>query len=359
MHILLPTLEYPPTEGGVARYLESFVRAIPEHNVRVLLPRLWRDAWPRWLPAVWQTIRMVRRDHPHLLVISHVLPFGYPALIVRKLFRIPYLVICHGLDLLAPSDSRWKSWWMKKILKSSASIVTNSNYTASLLSKYEIDPTVARVAYPTSRIFSTVDAARLQSLTDEFGIEGKMVLFSLGRLVARKGIDMAIRSFAEVARERSDVVYLIAGEGPDRDRLARIISEEDLTSCVHLLGFTSSADLAALYTLMDIFVLPTRESKADAEGFGTVFLEAGAFGKPVIAGAGGGVVEAVLHKRTGLVVNPYDLQEITRAMRVLLKDKSLREALGRAGQERVEKEFHTETFGAICLRAIMHATHPV
>ena len=97
-----------------------------------------------------------------------------------------------------------------------------------------------------------------------------------------------------------------------------------------------------MYNLCDVFIMPARESKDDVEGFGIVYLEAASFTKPVIAGRGGGVREAVVDNETGILVDGKNADEIAGAIIKLFKDKDLREKLGRQGRERVEKEFSWE-----------------
>lgn len=85
--------------------------------------------------------------------------------------------------------------------------------------------------------------------------------------------------------------------------------------------------------------MPSRSSSDDVEGFGTVFLEAGIFGKPVVGTRTGGIPEAVLDEVTGLLVPDGDSHALAEALQRILSDEELRTRMGRNGRERVESQF--------------------
>jgi len=84
------------------------------------------------------------------------------------------------------------------------------------------------------------------------------------------------------------------------------------------------------------------KEKGNIEGFGMVFLEANACGKPVVGGRTGGTVEAIVDGKTGFLVNPINEEEISEKLIILLTDDSLKKRFGTQGRERVEREFRWE-----------------
>jgi phosphatidylinositol alpha-1,6-mannosyltransferase len=108
---------------------------------------------------------------------------------------------------------------------------------------------------------------------------------------------------------------------------------------VHFLGHVSHEDLPRWYNACDLFAMPNRDVNGDTEGFGLVFLEAGASGKPVVAGLAGGTGSAVVDGETGLRVNGENLEEISAAVGRLLRDGNLAEEMGRKGRQRVLENF--------------------
>jgi phosphatidylinositol alpha-1,6-mannosyltransferase len=101
-------------------------------------------------------------------------------------------------------------------------------------------------------------------------------------------------------------------------------------------------ELAAYYAACDLFIMPNREIDGDIEGFGMVFLEAGAARKPVIGGRSGGTEDAIVHGITGLRVDGTDVEAIAFAVVSLLLDPARAKILGEAGRRRIEQEFTWE-----------------
>jgi phosphatidyl-myo-inositol dimannoside synthase len=121
--------------------------------------------------------------------------------------------------------------------------------------------------------------------------------------------------------------------------LKRLVAEWNLNHIVRFAGFVPDDDLPAYYNLADLYVMPNSEEKGDIEGFGMVFLEANACGKPVIGGRSGGAAEAVLHGKTGVLVDPYDAGELAAAIQMLTGNRSKMQELGATGLSRARREF--------------------
>jgi len=170
------------------------------------------------------------------------------------------------------------------------------------------------------------------------------VIGTLSRLVERKGFDTVLRAMPRVLEEFPDALYLVVGDGPDRPRLEAMVRDLGLGGSVHFAGSADEESLAAWFRTLDVFVMPSREipSSGHVEGFGIVFLEAGACGRPVIGGRSGGVVEAVQDGSSGVLVNPGDPEDLARALLAMLRDPQRARHLGRSGRLRVEREFTWE-----------------
>jgi phosphatidylinositol alpha-1,6-mannosyltransferase len=108
-------------------------------------------------------------------------------------------------------------------------------------------------------------------------------------------------------------------------------------------GFVADDQLNQHYNLADIVVMPNTGDDGDVEGFGMVFLEANAAGKPVIGGRSGGTAEAILDGETGFLVDPSEDQELRHALQTLLNDGKLRQAMGAAGLHRACTDFSWDT----------------
>jgi len=141
-------------------------------------------------------------------------------------------------------------------------------------------------------------------------LHGRRVILTVGRLVERKGVDMALRAVARLARARPDPHYLIVGEGPERARLEQIIAEEGLAGRATLAGQVTQEDLLRYLQLCELFLMPNRTlPDGHTEGYGLVFREANACRKPVIGGRAGGAVEAVADGGSGLLLDDSALAQ--------------------------------------------------
>jgi glycosyltransferase involved in cell wall biosynthesis len=160
-------------------------------------------------------------------------------------------------------------------------------------------------------------------------------LLVLASLVRRKGIDVLIDAVSGLEVDGRQPVLWIAGAGPERAALVRRARDAALGDRVRFLG--PRRDTADLLEACDVFVLPSRQ-----EGLGVAALEAMACARPVVASRVGGLAEAVVHERTGLLVPPEDPAALRDALARLLGDRELRRSLGAAGPTRVGEGFLAE-----------------
>ena len=181
-------------------------------------------------------------------------------------------------------------------------------------------------------------------LRADYGLAGKKIILSFGRLVKRKGFDKMISAMPAILIHQPDCYYLIGGSGPDDDYLKQTAAglPEHLRSHVIFLGRLSEEAKMAWLEACDFFAMPSRNIDGDYEGFGIVYLDANLAGKPVLAGDSGGVAEAVANDINGILVDPDNVAEIAQACLLLLADPDLRRILGQQGRERALQSFNWE-----------------
>jgi phosphatidylinositol alpha-1,6-mannosyltransferase len=151
-----------------------------------------------------------------------------------------------------------------------------------------------------------------------------------------KGIDTVIRALPSVLSVLPDARYVIVGEGEVRSDLEKLAAETGVAQNVTFTGEVADAELAQLYRSCNVFVLPSRgkgvRGVAGGEGFGRVYIEAALAGKPVVGSLSGGASEAVLHGKTGFVVNPESREEVAEALVTILNDPQLASRMGSEGR---------------------------
>jgi phosphatidylinositol alpha-1,6-mannosyltransferase len=160
------------------------------------------------------------------------------------------------------------------------------------------------------------------------------VLLTVARLVPRKGHDTVIRALEKIVLASPETVYVIAGEGSERARLEALVAELGLAGNVRFAGLVPDTELADFYNLCDLFVHMNRNVNGDLEGFGIVFLEAAACGKPVIAGKSGGTYAAVADGGSGYLLEPEDHDALANTVLRLWSDPGEMRRLGEVGRAR-------------------------
>ncbi|HET8772633.1 MAG TPA: glycosyltransferase family 4 protein [Thermoanaerobaculia bacterium] len=177
---------------------------------------------------------------------------------------------------------------------------------------------------------------RRADLVTRYGLAGKRVLLTVGRLAAEeryKGFDEILEILGELPQ---DVVYMIAGGGNDAPRLQQKAVQCGVADRVIFTGLFAEEDKPGLYALADVYVMPSR-----GEGFGYVFLEALASGVPVIGSKHDGGREALLDGKLGLLVDPANPAEILTA---------IREALDRRAPRAIPPLLDYFSFGSFAIR---------
>lgn len=154
----------------------------------------------------------------------------------------------------------------------------------------------------------------------------------VGRLAWEKGVDLFLAAAAKVLLELPHARFVVVGEGPDREKLERLIDELNLRDSVELLGRRD--DMAALYASLDVMVSSSRQ-----EGLPMAVLEGMASGRALVATAVGEVPTVVLNGRTGLLVPPEDAQSLATGILALLRDPERRRLLGAAARQLVEEQY--------------------
>jgi phosphatidylinositol alpha-1,6-mannosyltransferase len=352
---LVVTNDFPPRVGGVQQYVWSLVSQLPPDRVAVLAPA-WAGAtehdeaapfpihrWPsRFL---WPTRDLARRvaslvgEHEAQVVLfghGFPLPLLAPGLAGRG---VPSVVLTHGAE-----------WWIARTpglgtafrrgLAPVREVTSVSAFTGRSVRAAMPDGATLTVLYPgvdADRFSPTVSGAPIR---ERFGLDGRPLIVCVSRLVPRKGQDTLIRAMGDVRGRVPGAVLLVAGDGPDRERLANLALEAP-PGAVIFSGEVAPEELPATYAAADVFAMPCRSrfGGLEVEGLGIVFLEAAACGIPVVAGRSGGSDEAVVDGETGELVEGTEPKAVALAIVRLLDDRRRAASMGTAGRARVESGF--------------------
>jgi len=365
--VLLVTQVFPPVVGGSGQLLESVYSRMTGVDVTVMMDdatcggtdtqrgilKLQRttigDHWGILTPsAMRQHLRLARliaRTAAHDTPIVHcgrALPEATPALLSRAFTRkrIKYLFWSHGEDVTTAWTSRDYTLAMSLTYRNAAAAIANSRNTARMVEKAGLPPEKIHVVYPgvdTERFRPDLNAS---SVRQRYAGDDTVLLMSAGRLVRRKGHHVSLQAIARLRDPR--VRYVIVGNGPERENLEALTRELGLQDQVFFAGEVDPAELPLHFAACDVFLLPNSEEGVgghDFEGFGLVFLEAAACGKPTVGGRSGGVPEAIQENETGWLVAQGNVEELETRLRQLVQSESLRRTMGTAGRQRVLRSF--------------------
>jgi len=286
------------------------------------------------------------------------LPEGLVAWAVARLTRRPVVVYAHGEELTSwGSGGKYKA--MRFALRHADRVVANSEHTRATLLAMGVAAARIAVIYPGVDVSVFRPGLDAEDLRASLGVgRADKLVFSVGRLSRRKGFDQAIRAVARLRSEGIAVRYVIAGIGEDADYLDGLIAQHRLQGIAHRIGAVKEADLPRWLNACDVFAMPNRDINGDNEGFGMVFIEAAACGKPSLAGEAGGTGSAVLHGETGLRVDGTSVEAVADGLRSLLTQPALAFERGQRALQRVEREFAWERVADKTRKLSLNANEP-
>lgn len=270
---------------------------------------------------------------------GRALPEGITAWLVARLTLHPVVIYAHGEELTTwGRGNKYKA--MRFALRHADQVIANSEFTRDTLIEMGVKPTNITLIYPgvdVTRFRPGLECADLRQLAGAMNT-GKLIL-SVGRLSRRKGFDQVIQALPALIHAGLDIQYVLIGIGEDYDYLLNLALKHGVSERVHLLGHVSIDDLPRWYNACDVFIMPNREINGDTEGFGMVFIEAAACGKPAIAGQTGGTGAAVVDEVTGFRVDGTDTAAIATALQRVLENKQYAQQIGNRALARAISQF--------------------
>lgn len=315
--------------GGISRnnrdVLDALVRD-PRVDQVVALPRIVGDG-SEVIPAKvdWrasagggaraylaESLRALAWSRPDLILAAHIrlLPVAYLAKLVTG---APLWLFIYGIDAWDKPKNPLLTWLARRADR----VISISEVTTARFQAWAHMPPARFRLLP-----CTVDLDRFRpgprdpALVARYGLAGKQVLFTFGRLVSEqraKGMDEVMQAMPGLLPDHPDLVYLIGGSGPDRPRLEAKAKALGLADRVIFAGRIAEEEKVAHYHLADAYVMPSR-----GEGMGIVILEAMAAGLPAMASTKDGSREAMLDGKLGPLVDPDDPAGVAAGIRAVL-----------------------------------------
>lgn len=367
VRLLVLTELFLPTKGGTAVWFDEVYRRLGGKEIHVVTAqvpgaeihdhdhpntvhrvRLVRHAWLRpeslamYMKLFIRSLVLWWRHRFEAIHAGRVLPEGLVGLVVARIVSAPLVIYAHGEEI---TGWRKRGKFRAKVYtyQRADRIVANSEFTRAELLKLGVDPGRITLIHPGVDVERFRPRPPRNDLRAGLGLSpSQKLVLSVGRLSRRKGFDQTIRAIARLRASGVDVAYALIGVGPDREYLELIVRECAVEGRIHFLGEVAPLDLPDWYCSADVFAMPNRKIGGDTEGFGMVFVEAAACGKPAVAGREGGTGDAVIDGVTGFRVDGESVGEIADRLQCLLTDSELCARLGRQGFERVQAQLSWE-----------------
>ncbi len=270
------------------------------------------------------------RNSPSLLFSARIIPESFYLFFLPFLRKAKIVTFAHGEEFTATQTSRLLDLYAKLAFKRTSLIIANSFFTKNLVSN------CLGSSVPVEVIHLGVDYKKYQVSQEEVerfvrskGLNrDSIILYTVSRLEPRKNHANVLYALKKLISKGYSIKYIIAGDGSYKERLISLVEALSLNWNVSFWGPVDEYEKVLAFNAADIFIMPSIQIGADLEGFGIVFMEAAAAGVPSIAGNVGGQPEAVIHGKTGLVVDGKNVDEIAEAIRFLVENPEVRRRMG-------------------------------
>jgi len=380
MRILLYTHEFPPFAGGAGVYTDNLAIGLSAlgHKVIVLAPKYREeDTFDRDKKQPYKVIRMslpqrgvFRFILGSLYLIMNWIRLGPNVVHVTDVgaqistalaiifFPLRYSLTVHGSEIdWHFTEKRFKHRLFSPVilyffLRANCILCISQAVRQMLLKTLPILHNRIKVVYNAVNLnkFKFVSISETRKLQRRLGFEGPVIL-TVARLIPEKGHDTVLMALSRIVVEVPNIKYIIIGTGPYQECLKSLVKRLSLEKNVLFMGKISDDTLSTYYAICDIFIMVSRPGSR-IEGFGLVYAEAGACGKPVIASKIGGVPEVIKNGYNGILVDPFNDTEVEIAIRRLLSNPALAQKMGVNGRKRVEREFNIKIMAEETLKAL-------
>jgi phosphatidyl-myo-inositol dimannoside synthase len=376
VRILFVTDKFIPERGGSQIIFGHAYAALPEHEVTIITRRwpgdqecdrsyrhrILRVPYSRvpkvrnpllWMKLAQSAKSLARQEAFHQIHCGQTIETAPKGTALAARLGLPSVLHTFAEDVTTYLTHPVYGRMMRKGLRSATVVTTISQFTKQHLLDLDVPEERIVLLYPGVTPENWRPTGGERRIREKYKLRGKRVLLTVSRLIPRKGQDTVLRALPAVLANNSDTIYLIVGSGPEETRLKELAQRLGVAEHVHFVGSIPNHQTVDYYHACDMFVMPNRQMpNGDVEGFGLVFLEANACGKPVIGGCSGGTVDAIADGESGYLVDPTSPEEVAQRLIELLSQPQKARAMGEAGRDRVVRQFTWDRSGATLHHAI-------
>jgi glycosyltransferase involved in cell wall biosynthesis len=300
-----------------------------EKTFPVTLLSMRRSRYPR---AIFAMRSLLRRYRPDILQLNSSRDSWIGSIAARLVNARPRVLRIRHIS--APLNSTLTTQWLYRRLIDMV-VVTGGELTRRGLVERDGLAADRVAAFPIGLDVDYFRPAPPDSdLRKELGLpDGQLLVGLISYLRTYKGHEYFIEAAGLIGAVRTDVTFIIVGEGPEESTLRGLIERKGLTSQIRMLGYRS--DLLNVFRSLDVFAIPSVEGDTIPQ----VLMQALAMGLPVVSTTVGSIPDVVLEGATGFVVPPRDAVALAERIEVLLNDRELRRRMGINGRVLVERSY--------------------
>ncbi len=264
---------------------------------------------------VSQIITQGLLQKPNLIISAHI-NFTVAAYWLKCMTGIPYWTVGHGIDAWNIQNRA-----LQNALHHADLILTGGNYTRErLIKEQKLNPDKVSILPNTFDADRFKIAPKPEKLLQKYSLKpDQPTILTVARLSESeqyKGYDKILSALPKIRQQIPNVHYILVGKGNDKPRIEKLISQYQIQNSVTLTGYIPEEELSEHYNLCDVFAMPSK-----AEGFGIVYLEALASGKPVLAGNKDGAVDPLCQGELGALIDPDDSEAIAQTLIQILRNQ--------------------------------------
>ena len=313
--------------GGIQKFNTNIITALDaigteqNHNIRLLSLhdteicerrniKFTSAKHSKFLFLIYSISALFKSDK---LFLGHC-NLAFPITLLNKyIFKKQIYLFVHGIEVWQPLPTH-----KRKAINYCDKLLSVSEFTAQKASKaLSISRNKFTIFYNTLPLDNpfTIATQKPEILMKRYGLKfNDLLLLTITRLSyteKNKGYDKVIQALPQLLVKYPNLKYILAGkvDTSEKERILKLIKDLGVEDAVKLVGFVAENELVSHYQLCDLFIMPSTK-----EGFGIVFIEATACGKPVIGGNKDGSVEALLQGQTGCLIDPENSLEISDAI---------------------------------------------
>ena len=279
-------------------------------------------------------ITLVKKYQIDLIFCQWTIPSGFIGLLIKKITKKPVIVSAQGAEFYLPKNKIF-SYFLRYVLRNIDLLIPVSHHMKKLASNYSKKIKCIKV------LPNAVDTEKFKPITNkEFtfsGIEPKyQKILTVRRLVQEKRVDLLIKSFHKLLNYNTNLQLIIAGDGPEKESLINLTKKLNILKKVLFLGFISHDKLNSLYNIADVYVLTSEQ-----EGLSLSLLEALATTVPVISTNIVGNPEVIIHKETGLLFEPGNVDQLVINLKFVLDNPDKAKIIGNSARKYIISNYST------------------